>query len=280
MRKKKQIACILLAAVMAVGFVVSFYQRSSDASLIAMSDEKKVTWWRPQNDIIREIVQTYYWNQENSYPRLEKLYEELSMLNPEGADKWKKIIEFWNYTNSDLEINMDILPDGLDETDSLCLLIMGFELNPDGTMKKELLGRMDVALECAKKYPNAQILCTGGPTAFDGKGTTEGGVMAEWLIENGIDESRIFIEDRSLTTIDNVKNAYQIICDEHPEITDIALITSDYHVPWSIVLWETKFILGNHPLHVVSNAAFNTEWVRHPLLEIQSKGILQVSGLY
>ena len=59
----------------------------------------------------------------------------------------------------------DALPDGLPEDDTLCLVALGFHLNSDGTMREELIERLKVLLAESRKYPNAVIVCTGGPTA-------------------------------------------------------------------------------------------------------------------
>ena len=40
-------------------------------------------------------------------------------------------------------------------------------------MKDELLGRLNVALSCAERYPKAYVLCTGGGTARNSPDATE-----------------------------------------------------------------------------------------------------------
>lgn len=52
----------------------------------------------------------------------------------------------------------DVLPDGLPDTDELCIVVLGFQLNPDGSMRDELINRLNVALRSAEKYPNAYIV--------------------------------------------------------------------------------------------------------------------------
>lgn len=72
----------------------------------------------------------------------------------------------------------DVLPDGLPDTDELCIVVLGFQLNPDGSMRDELINRLNVALRSAEKYPNAYIVCTGGGTASGNASATEAGEMA------------------------------------------------------------------------------------------------------
>ena len=59
------------------------------------------------------------------------------------------------------------------------MVVLGYQLNADGTMRDELLERLRVAKASAEKYPNAYIVCTGGPTAYEDKTVTEAGRMAE-----------------------------------------------------------------------------------------------------
>ena len=57
--------------------------------------------------------------------------------------------------NTDMNVNVDVLPDGLPNDDSLCITVLGFALNDDGTMKDELVGRLQTDLQVLK---NIQML--------------------------------------------------------------------------------------------------------------------------
>ena len=85
----------------------------------------------------------------------------------------------WSWINSDMPVYEDILPDGLAMDDSLCIVVMGFGLNEDGSIRPELEKRLTVALRSAVKYPNAWILVTGGQTGA-AEGVTEAGQMAAY----------------------------------------------------------------------------------------------------
>ena len=67
----------------------------------------------------------------------------------------------------------------------LCIVIMGYDLRDDGSMKEELIDRLVVGLSSALKYPNAYVAVTGGATS-DVPGVTEAGQMAQWLMERGL----------------------------------------------------------------------------------------------
>lgn len=149
------------------------------------------------------------------------------------------------------------LPDGFPEDDSLCLVGLGFQLNPDGTMRDELVERLKVMLSASEKYPNAIIVCTGGGTAADDPTATEAGRMAEWLEAQGVDPSRLIVEDRSLTMAQNAIYTFDILTERYPQVRQIAIISSDYHIATGTLLFGTEAILRDSDIEVVSNAAWH-----------------------
>ena len=50
-------------------------------------------------------------------------------------------MDYWSYANNEMILYPDVLPEGLPKDDSLCIVVLGYELAPDGSMKKELIGR-------------------------------------------------------------------------------------------------------------------------------------------
>ena len=188
---------------------------------------------------------------------------ELAEVDEDKAELWQDIFDYWDYANNELVVNEGMLPDDLPKDDSLAIVILGFELNDDGTMQEELIGRLNVALNCAKQYPNAFVVCTGGGTAKNNKNVTEANLMAKWLIENGLDENRIIIENKSMTTLENARFTYKILLEDYPQVNRIALVTSSYHIPWGSLIFEATILKSaaesNTPMiHIVSNAAYNT----------------------
>ena len=216
---------------------------------------------RTGQDIIEEMVVYYGSYGSEADPQIEALLLELESLDPAAAVKWARIMNMWQSVQSELPITLNVLPDGLPETDALCLVVLGFQLNPDGSMREELVERLRVALACAEKYPNAWIVCTGGGTAAEDPAATEADRMAEWLIDNGIAPERVIVENQSLTTAQNAIYTFDILERDYPQVSQLAIISSDYHIATGTLLFGAEAILraedeAHERIRVVSNAAW------------------------
>ena len=216
---------------------------------------------RTTQDIIEEMVVYHGTYGDAASQKEAELLAELSSKDPQSGKNWEEIMGLWKDVNTDLPLNYTVLPDGLDQSDALCLVVLGFQLNPDGSMKDELIERLNVVLNSAEKYPNALIVCTGGGTASGNPDATEAGRMAEWLIEKGVDENRVIVEDQSLTTAQNAIYSCRILIEKYPQVNQLAIISSDYHIATGTLLFDAESILlsedsGEKPLTIVSNAAW------------------------
>ena len=199
--------------------------------------------------LIERVVVSYAGNGV----RDEQALSALASLDPPLGDKWTRIMDLWE---APVSVN-EQLPADLPEDDSLCLVALGFQLNPDGTMRDELIERLKVLLAASEQYPNAVIVCTGGGTAADDPSATEAGRMAEWLTAQGVDPSRLAVEDHSLTTAQNAVYTFDILEKQYPRVKQIAVISSDYHIETGTLLFGAEAILRDSGTEVVSNAAWH-----------------------
>ena len=223
----------------------------------------------PAQSQIERIVISY----GNSGKRDEAALSVLSSLNPSLGEKWTRIMDLWK---APVRVRKK-LPDDLPEDDSLCLIGLGFQLNKDGTMRKELIERLKVLLSAAEKYPNALIVCTGGGTAADNPEATEAGRMAEWLIGHGVDPGRIIVEDSSLTTAQNAIYTIGILEEQYPQVKQIAIISSDYHIATGVLLFGAEAILRDSDIEVVSNAAWHAPSGKLSRM-FQAGALIELSG--
>ena len=114
------------------------------------------------------------------------------------------------------------------------ILILGCQIKKDGTLTNLLKSRADRAIEFAK----IQKEKTGKDIVFvpsGGKGNdeviSEAEAIRNYLIETGIDESSIIVENKSANTFENLTNSMELIRKEAKTgDPKIAFSTTNYHV--------------------------------------------------
>ncbi len=241
---------------------------------------------RTADDVIDDIITYYGFYGGEADQKEEELLAELTAIDGKKGNTWRKIMDYWKYTGNEMVVYTDSLPDNLPKDDSLCIVVLGYQLNEDGSMKEELIGRLTTALKCAGQYPNAYVLCTGGGTAALKPGATEAGQMGEWLLNNGLSKERLIVEDNSLTTVENAVNSYGILRNDYPQVNSVAMVSSSYHVPWGALLFETTFLKeqSEHQspeIHVISGCGYPVENAYYDSDEImrwEACGMLQLIG--
>ncbi len=112
------------------------------------------------------------------------------------------------------------------------IIILGCKIGKDGSLTPLLKGRVDKAIEFAKKQKEE----TGKDIIFipsGGKGNdeiiSEGEAIKNYLIEQGIDKKKILVENKSKNTYENIKYSYNLI-KENKKDSNIAFSTTNYHV--------------------------------------------------
>lgn len=112
------------------------------------------------------------------------------------------------------------------------IIILGCKIKKDGTLTNLLKSRVDRAIE----FRNMQKEATGKDVIFvpsGGKGEdeiiSEAQAMKNYLIDRGIDEKSILIEDKSKNTYENIEFSNKIIEDRLKD-AKIAFSTTSYHV--------------------------------------------------
>ena len=89
--------------------------------------------------------------------------------------------------------------------------------------------RIDAAERYLKAHPDIPAVLSGGQGP--GEDISEADCMADWLIAHGVDESRIYREDRSTSTQENFAYSEEIMAELGLDAGDtFAFVTNDYHI--------------------------------------------------
>lgn len=112
------------------------------------------------------------------------------------------------------------------------LLILGGNVIGADTPSPQLLERMKAAAVYLKENPETVAVPCGG-CFRDGQKKSEAQIIADYLTEQGIEESRIVLEDKSTTTYENFEFGTKIIESHSGKALDevrVAFLSSDYHI--------------------------------------------------
>ena len=104
------------------------------------------------------------------------------------------------------------------------IVILGYGLNPDGTMRAILRRRVLTGLTVAQFYPQSPIIVTGGNPQ---NGNTEAEQMRKMLMLLGFPDNRIIVEDRANSTVQNAQ--FSVPLAKEAGTSGIILVTSTTH---------------------------------------------------
>lgn len=111
--------------------------------------------------------------------------------------------------------------------DADALIVLGAAVQGDRP-SLTLIKRLETAYDYLSSNPNTIAIVSGG----QGEQETipEAEAMAYYLIARGIDETRIYMEDKASSTEENFKFSKKIIEQIFDKEAVVAFITSDFHV--------------------------------------------------
>ena len=152
----------------------------------------------------------------------EKRFNQLHEINPNWAKQLEQHIQF---IEANLDLDQVLTP--LEEVDNPDLLVLfGHGLDAEGKLSLPLRERLQAAYTLLNKFPHSRIVVTGGAvsTPFN-----EAQTMAQYLMDQGIDDLRIIIEPRAKDTVGNCLEAMTII--KRFAFESICCISSLSHLP-------------------------------------------------
>ena len=107
------------------------------------------------------------------------------------------------------------------------ILILGARVL--GTSKETALpsrvlqARLDVAIPYIKQHPETPVIVSGGQGADEP--ATEAAVMKQYLLNKGVPEKQILLENRATRTKENIVNSQKLF-----SFKRLVIVTSDFHM--------------------------------------------------
>ncbi len=105
------------------------------------------------------------------------------------------------------------------------LIVLGAGLRGDQP-SKILRGRLNATVEYMEAHPQVKCIVSGGQGADEI--CTEASVMQTYLLNAGIASERIYVEDKSASTFENIKFSKEII-EKNGLSSRIAVVTQEFH---------------------------------------------------
>ena len=123
------------------------------------------------------------------------------------------------------EVPVVLASRGDEDAEADYLIVLGAGVN--GTVPSlSMRNRLDAALGYLNEHPDCIAILSGGQGP--GEDITEAQAMYRWLRDKGIEEQRLWKEERSTSTEENLAFSFDMI--EALETADIAVVSSEYHL--------------------------------------------------
>lgn len=123
--------------------------------------------------------------------------------------------------------------------DYKAMIVLGAQVNPDGSPSVQLEWRLEKALEAYRNKPVPMVV-TGGQGADEPR--AEAAVMRDWLVAKGVPLAFISTDETSENSSQNIKNARGKL---PPGVIDVLVVTSDYHLPRAMRLAQDQGLLAS-----------------------------------
>ena len=122
--------------------------------------------------------------------------------------------------------------------DPQVMVILGCRVMPGGKPSMLLQDRLETALDYLEEDPDILVVVSGGQGSNEP--VSEAACMAGWLEERGISEDRIFQEDQSSNTKENLIFSKDLLAREGIDVgeTDVLVVSNGFHLTRARMLAE------------------------------------------
>lgn len=111
--------------------------------------------------------------------------------------------------------------------DADAVIVLGAAVHGD-RVTWVLENRLNTAIAFLNAHENAICVVSGGQGA--GESVTEASAMKKYMVERGVDEARVYMEEKATNTIENFRNSKAIIDGVLGKNARIAFVTTNFHV--------------------------------------------------
>lgn len=148
-----------------------------------------------------------------------------------------------------------------DTSNSDYILVLGAGLKDGYNPSAILRYRLNAAIECVETYGNTGKIVVSGGQGKDEK-ISEGEAMKKYLIDNGVNEERILVENKSTSTNENFDFSKKVIeedCNKSIEEVNVKIITTDFHA------FRSRFLAKRNDYINITNYSSETVWYLIPI---------------
>lgn len=116
------------------------------------------------------------------------------------------------------------------------MIILGCKVQPWGEPSILLQDRLDKAAEYLAEHPDMTVIVSGGQGSDEPD--TEANIMKNVLVEKGVKEENILLEDNSFSTWENLLNSIDVLAAAGHDVTqDILVVSNGFHLARVHMLW-------------------------------------------
>ena len=152
------------------------------------------------------------------------------------------------------------------------MVILGCQVMADGDPSVLLQDRLDTALDYLEEHPDLTVVVSGGQGSNEP--VSEARCMADVLIQGGVGEEQIRLEDQSSNTMENLVFSRELLAREGIEVeeTDVLVVSNGFH------LTRARMLAGRFGYGEISTLAAPSShlpsrlymYIREPLALVKS----------
>lgn len=138
------------------------------------------------------------------------------------------------------------------------VVVLGCQINGE-TPSRMLKRRLDAAYDYLSENNDVKVIVSGGQGSDEV--TSEADVMRKYLLKRGIEDSRIFMEDKSTSTEENLRFSKEII-DKEGLCGEITIVTDGFHQLRADILAKKQGIEARNISASTEKWLLPTYWIR------------------